>query len=78
MLYFAYGSNMECIQIKKRCPSASFVGIAKLSDYRLAFTRRSTKRRCGVADVVPEEGHRVWGVIFKIAEGDIKRLDECE
>ena len=78
MLYFAYGSNMECVQMKGRCPSTSFVGIAKLPNYRLAFTRHSTGRGCGVADAVPEKGHRVWGVVFKIAESDIDRLDKCE
>jgi len=27
LLYFAYGSNLDWSQMKKRCPSAEFVGI---------------------------------------------------
>ena len=49
MLYFAYGSNMEWKQMRERCPSAMFVCIAKLKDRRLAFTRKSKDRGCGVA-----------------------------
>jgi len=55
MLYFAYGSNLDFAQMRDRCPSALFVAIAKLPDHRLAFTRKSIKRACGVADAVPEE-----------------------
>src|SRR5260370_28717436 len=78
MLYFAYGSNMDWDQMKTRCPSACFVGVAVLRDHRLAFTRRSKKRACGVADAVPEEGAAVWGAVFEIADVDIGRLDDTE
>jgi hypothetical protein len=78
MLYFAYGSNMDCAQMRERCPSARFVGIAVLPDHRLAFTRESVTRQCGVADVVPETGHKVWGVVYEIGDGDVNRLDSSE
>jgi len=55
MLYFAYGSNMDWNQIRGRCPSASFLGIAVLLDHRLAFSRYSTTRNCGVADAVKSD-----------------------
>src|SRR6266446_4988510 len=75
MLYFAYGSNMDWDQIKGRCPSARFFGVAELRDYRFAFTRRSEKRGCGVCDVVSDKGKAVWGVVFEINNVDIGRLD---
>ncbi len=78
MLYFAYGSNMDWSQMRKRCPSVCFVCVAKLKDYRLAFTRKSIKRDCGVADVVPAPGHDVWGVVYEIEERDTGRLNKCE
>lgn len=78
MLYFAYGSNMEWRQLKGRCPSARFEGVASLNDHRLAFTRRSAKRGCGVADVVPDEGEVVWGAVFEIDDRDVGRLDAAE
>ena len=78
MLYFAYGSNMEWDQMKERCPSARFVGVAVLRDHRLAFTRRSVRRDCGVADAVPDKGKTVWGAVFEIDDVDVGRLDVSE
>ena len=78
MLYFAYGSNMNWAQMRERCPSARFVCVAKLKDHHLAFTRRSNRRGCGVADAVPDQGHSVWGVVYQIEERDIYRLDQAE
>lgn len=78
MLYFAYGSNMDFIQMKERCPSARFVGVAMLRDYRLAFTRKSLKRNFGVADAVADAGHSIWGVVYKVDDRDIGGLDSSE
>jgi len=78
MLYFAYGSNLDWSQMRERCPSARFVSVAKLKDHRLAFTRKSVERRCGVSDVIPDRGLNVWGVVYEIDEPDLVRLDKCE
>jgi gamma-glutamylcyclotransferase len=80
MLYFAYGSNMDWNQMRDRCPSAQFVCAALLRDHRLEFTRysNSVDHKCGVADAVAAEGAKVWGVVYKIAEEEIARLDRCE
>jgi gamma-glutamylcyclotransferase len=78
VFYFAYGSNMDWGQMKNRCPSARFVGVAKLPDHRLAFTRRSVNLRCGVADAVREVGRNVWGVVFELSELDVGALDMSE
>jgi gamma-glutamylcyclotransferase (GGCT)/AIG2-like uncharacterized protein YtfP len=78
VLYFAYGSNMDWYQLKQRCPSANFVGVAKLPGHRLAFTRRSVNRGCGVADAVLEAGGIVWGVVYEISALDVGILDKTE
>ena len=78
MLYFAYGSNLDCAQMKTRCSSARFICKAVLKDHRLAFTRQSKKRQCGVADVVPAKGQNTWGVVYEIDEKDIGKLDNEE
>ena len=78
MLTFAYGSNMNWDQMRERCPSSRFVGIAALSDHKIAFTRKSVKRGCGVADVVAEDGAQVWGVVYEIADIDVGNLDASE
>jgi len=78
MLYFAYGSNMQFDQMRERCPSARFVCAARLKDHRLAFTRLSKNRQCGVADVLPSTGADVWGAVFQIDETEIGALDKSE
>lgn len=78
MLYFAYGSNMNWHQMRERCSSARFVGIALLADHKLAFTRKSVKRGCGVADAVQEGGRKIWGVVYEIDDLDVGKLDVSE
>jgi len=78
MFYFAYGSNMDWSQMRERCPSARFVCVSKLKDHRLAFSRKSQNRGCGVADVIPEPNKEVWGVVFQIDEIDVGHLDQTE
>jgi gamma-glutamylcyclotransferase (GGCT)/AIG2-like uncharacterized protein YtfP len=78
LLYFAYGSNLGWAQMRKRCPSAKFVCVAKLPDHRLAFTRHSGNRGCGVADAVPDSSHEVWGVVYEISDMEVGALDRTE
>ena len=78
MRYFAYGSNMNWEVIRARAPSAKFISIARLKNHRLAITRKSARRRCGVADAVSDQGHEVWGVLYEIDERDFVVLDDAE
>lgn len=74
MLILAYGSNMNWDQMRGQCPSSRFVGIAVLREHKLAFTRKSPNRGCGVADLVAKDGARVWGVVYEIADLDVGKL----
>jgi hypothetical protein len=78
MLYFAYGSNLEWAQMKQRCSLAKFVCRAKLPAHRLAFTLRSVRRDCGVADVWPDKASDVWGVVYELPDNELKNLDKRE
>ncbi|OBQ66493.1 gamma-glutamylcyclotransferase (plasmid) [Mesorhizobium loti] len=78
MLYFAYGSNMDAIQMKARCPGATKVGIARLPDHQLSFPRLSKGRGCGVSSVTAADGHEVWGVVYCLTTADTVRLDANE
>jgi gamma-glutamylcyclotransferase (GGCT)/AIG2-like uncharacterized protein YtfP len=69
---------MDWDQIRERCPSVRFVGVACLRDHKLSFTRKSIKRDCGVADVVSENGRKVWGVVYEICDHDVGKLDASE
>ncbi len=77
-LYFAFGSNLDLRQFARRCPGATAAGRARLPDYRLAFTRYSTKRKGGVADIVPEAGGEVWGALYEVEEHHLALLDDFE
>ena len=77
-LYFAYGSNLSVRQMRRRCPGSEVVGRARLPDYRLGFTRYATKRKGGVADIVPEPGAEVWGALYTVDEAGMDSLDEFE
>jgi gamma-glutamylcyclotransferase (GGCT)/AIG2-like uncharacterized protein YtfP len=69
---------MHAGQMKERCPSAKFVCRAKLPSHRLAFTRMSVRRGCGVADILRDETNDVWGVVYELREGELENLDKDE
>jgi hypothetical protein len=64
--------------MKQRCPSSRFVDIALLHDHKLAFTRRSVTRGCGVADLVKHPGGLVWGVVYEVSDLELGQLDKSE
>jgi gamma-glutamylcyclotransferase (GGCT)/AIG2-like uncharacterized protein YtfP len=76
--YFAYGANMADDVMAGFCPGHRLLGVAELPDHRLAFTRRSIRTGTGVADVVPDAGHSVWGVLYELSESDLDALDRKE
>lgn len=78
MLYFAYGSNMERVQLKRRCPKAKFVSAAVLPDHELVFCGNSRMWGGGLADIRSLSGKKVEGVLWEISEAERKALDEYE
>lgn len=76
VLYFAYGSNMESRQMKVRCPDHKIRGVAQLANYTLAFTRWSRSWNSGTADILPQRGAIVHGVVYELSLEDLKRLDK--
>jgi len=73
MLYFAYGSNLNIFQMKRRCKDSKFLKKIKLKDFRLTF--RSKYR---AADIEPKKNFIVPGALFEISKSDEKRLDLYE
>ena len=78
MLYFAYGSNMDPVQMASRCPHATPLGPARLGGWRLTFTRDSPGWGGGVGHIELAPGDEVWGVLWDATETDIASLDEYE
>ena len=73
MLYFAYGSNLHHIQMKRRCKDSIFLKKIDLKDFRLTF--RSKYR---AADIEPKKDSIVPGGLFEISKSDEKKLDVYE
>ncbi len=71
-LYFAYGSNLWLKQMALRCPSSTYLGLARLSHWRWIINHR------GYANVVPSDGDEVWGMIYALPTADEESLDVNE
>ena len=78
MLYFAYGSNLDPVQMGSRCPRAQPVGLAALHDHRLEFPRYSETWGGGSSGIAPAPGPTVWGVLFEISEACLASIDGHE
>lgn len=78
MIYFAYGSNLDYLQMISRAPHALLVEPAWLDGYRLCFPRRSFVRATAVASIEPAAGEKVWGALYDVPEREMDRLDARE
>ena len=73
MLYFAYGSNLNLFQMKRRCKDSVFLKKYELKGYKLNF--RSKYR---AADIEKSKNSTVPGALFEISKSDEKKLDVYE
>ena len=71
--YFAYGSNLHRLQMKRRCPSCRFVKKIILHNYSLTF-----RSKYGAADIEKKIGRKVYGALYLISKAAEKRLDVYE
>ncbi len=73
MLYFAYGSNLNHFQMKRRCKDSVFIKKFELKGFKLNF--RSKYR---AADIERKKNSIVPGGLFEISKSDEKKLDLYE
>ncbi len=73
MLYFAYGSNLNHFQMKRRCKDSIFLKKFELKGYKLNF--RSKYR---AADIEKKRNSIVPGALYEITKSDEKKLDVYE
>jgi gamma-glutamylcyclotransferase (GGCT)/AIG2-like uncharacterized protein YtfP len=73
MIYFAYGSNLNHFQMKRRCKDSVFIKKYELKNFKLTF--RSKYR---AADIERKKNSIVPGGLFKISKSDEKKLDIYE
>lgn len=70
MKYFAYGSNLNINQMKRRCPDAVEISPAVLSGWKLVERT--------YADIEESPGDCVNGALYQISENDLAALDRYE
>ena len=71
--YFAYGSNLHHLQMKRRCPNCRFIKKITLNNYILTF-----RSKYGAADIERKIGKKVYGGLYIISKTAEKRLDVYE
>jgi hypothetical protein len=72
VIYFAYGSNMDLVQMGNRCTAAQTIGTALLPSYRFLINTH------GGATVIPDPDSTVQGLLWKITKADERSLDHYE
>ena len=73
MLYFAYGSNLNHKQMKKRCKDSRFIKKITLKNYTLTF-----RSKYGSADIEKKRGEKVYGALYVISKSAERKLDIYE
>lgn len=76
-IYFGYGSNLWLHQMATRCPTSTYLGVARLPHYTWLINNR------GYANVVSSDSStsthnytdEVYGLVYSLLPEDEKRLD---
>ena len=71
--YFAYGSNLHHLQMKKRCPNCRFIKKIIIHNYSLSF-----RSKYGAADIEKKMGSKVYGALYLISKTAERKLDIYE
>ena len=71
--YFAYGSNLHHLQMKRRCPKCCFIKKIILHNYFLTF-----RSKHGAADIEKKMGGKVYGGLYVISKTAERKLDIYE
>ena len=78
MLYFAYGSNLNHEQMKRRCSGAKYIKKYTLKSYKLCFSHKTKHSIYGHANIVKNKKSKVLGALWNINENDENELDWYE
>jgi len=75
---FAYGSNLDVMQMQRRCGVLDVEGIALLPNHRLAFAGYSARWSGAVATIRGGHASVVPGVLYRLDSDALKSLDRFE
>ncbi|KAF2164478.1 hypothetical protein M409DRAFT_25356 [Zasmidium cellare ATCC 36951] len=83
-VYFGYGSNLWRHQMRKRCPTSKYLGIARLKSYKWIIYDRGYANIVEIKDdedkTIWKHDYRkeVWGLVYSLEPSDEARLDVNE
>lgn len=72
--YFAYGSNLATDQKENRTGRIREAKRARLDGHRIAFNKRGSDGT-GKANIVPDSGRTVWGVVYRVSPAALDQMD---
>ena len=77
--YFAYGSNMDVARMLTRKAPFTRRIKGRVSDHRLVFNKISDSNPgFGFANIIPEQGYDVMGVLYEVNADGLLQLDKYE
>jgi gamma-glutamylcyclotransferase len=87
-IYFAYGSNLWLHQMRTRCPTSTYLGVALLKNYTWIINSRgyanvieqTKKSQPSSSDTTTSTTSQssVYGLVFSLAPSDESQLDKNE
>lgn len=81
-IYFGYGSNLWLHQMTTRCPTSTYLGVARLPNYQWIINDRGYANVVEVADSnstsMSPYDDVVFGLVYSLEAEDEKRLDKNE
>ncbi|GMQ94033.1 MAG: gamma-glutamylcyclotransferase [Acidimicrobiia bacterium] len=78
MLYFAYTARIAPEHMAEVAPNATFEYIAHLPEWGLFFPITGRSWNGGLPTAAPDPGSTVWGVVYRVADGDMSAIDTVE
>lgn len=75
--YFAYGSNMNRAQVRQRAGEPAEERLARLENFELNFDKIA-RGGTGTGNIAAAEGRVVHGVLYRLTEEQLKKLDRFE
>ena len=77
--YFAYGSNMDVARMLTRNAPFTRRTKGRLGGHRLVFNKMSDSNPgFGFANIIPEQGYDVMGVLYEVNAAGLLQLDKYE
>ncbi|KAJ4360492.1 uncharacterized protein N0V89_001057 [Didymosphaeria variabile] len=80
-IYFGFGSNLWLHQMATRCPTSTYLGVARLNNHKWIINDRGYANLVEVgpkSTLTPDYSRVVYGLVYSLLPSDESRLDKNE